>query len=166
MWWNWPSNVAETGAKKLFSAHRDVQAFPEVDAKYSRTPDGFPAGFLKSIASAIAFPLSKLFTMSMDCGCIPRVWKQAIVCPIFKKGSRKLPSNYRPVSLTSVCCKVMEYNALWPNELIILKTAIKKTGSDHQSSNIMKQHTWLCNSSVPMIILNGRLLMRIKGWWQ
>ena len=35
-------------------------------------------------------------------------WKQAIVCPIFKKGSRKLPSNYRPVSLTSVCCKVME----------------------------------------------------------
>jgi len=46
--------------------------------------------------------------MSMDCGCIPQDWKQAIVCPIFKKGSRKLPSNYRPVSLTSVCCKVME----------------------------------------------------------
>ena len=31
-----------------------------------------------------------------------------MVCPILKKGSRKLPSNYRPVSLTSVCCKVME----------------------------------------------------------
>ena len=47
-------------------------------------------------------------SMSMDCGCIPQGWKQAIVCPIFKKGSRKSPSNYRPVSLTSVCCKVME----------------------------------------------------------
>ena len=46
--------------------------------------------------------------MSMDCGCIPQGWKQAIFCPIFKKGSRKSPSNYRPVSLTSVCCKVME----------------------------------------------------------
>ena len=46
--------------------------------------------------------------MSMDCGSIPQGWKQAIVCPIFKKGSRKLPSNYRPVSLISVCCKVME----------------------------------------------------------
>ena len=44
----------------------------------------------------------------MDCGCIPRSWKQAIVCLVFKKGSRKLPSNYRPVSLTSVCCKVMK----------------------------------------------------------
>ena len=41
-------------------------------------------------------------------GCIPRGWKQAIVFSIFKKGSQKLPSNYRPVSLTSVCCKVME----------------------------------------------------------
>ena len=47
-------------------------------------------------------------SMSMDCGCIPQGWKQAIVCPIFKKGSRKSPSNYNPVSLTSVCCKVME----------------------------------------------------------
>ena len=69
----------------------------------SRTPGGFPAGFLKSIAYAIAFPLSRLFTMSMDCECIPRSWKQATVCPIFKKGSRKLPSKYYPVSLTSAC---------------------------------------------------------------
>ena len=48
----------------------------------------------------------------MDC-----VWKQAIVCPIFKKGSRKLPSNYHPVSLTSVCCKVIEsivYDSMIP----------------------------------------------------
>ena len=96
-----------------------VQAYQQVEFTHSnvlcalkrlpsRTPDGFPAGFLKSVASAIAFSLSRLFTMSMDCGCIPQGWKQAIVCPIFKKGSHKSPSNYRPVSLTSVCCKVME----------------------------------------------------------
>ena len=42
--------------------------------------------------------------MSTDCGSIPHGWKQAIVCPIFKK----VPIYYRPVSLTSVCCKVME----------------------------------------------------------
>ena len=56
-----------------------VQAYQQVEFTHSnalcalkrlpsRTPDGFPAGFLKSVASAIAFSLSRLFTMSMDCG--------------------------------------------------------------------------------------------------
>ena len=84
-----------------FTHYKVFCALKHLPSKYSRTPDGFLAGFLKSIAYAIASPLSRLSTMSMDC-----VWKQAIVCPIFKKGSRKLPSNYHPVSLTS--CKVME----------------------------------------------------------
>ena len=43
--------------------------------------------------------------MSMRMGHIRLVWKTALV---FKKGSRKLPSNYRPVSQTCISCKVME----------------------------------------------------------
>ena len=64
--------------------------------------------FLKSIAPAIAFPLSCLHTMSMESGILPTAWKAGYVCPIFKKGARQLPTNYRPVSMTSICCKVME----------------------------------------------------------
>ena len=30
-------------------------------------------------------------------------------CPVFKKGNRSNPSNYRPISLTSSCCKVFEH---------------------------------------------------------
>jgi len=41
-------------------------------------------------------------------GQIPKDWKDANVTPVFKKGSRSEVSNYRPISLTSVCCKVME----------------------------------------------------------
>ena len=33
----------------------------------------------------------------------------ANIVPIFKKGNRNLASNYRPISLTSTCCKVMEH---------------------------------------------------------
>ena len=36
-------------------------------------------------------------------------WLTANICPVFKKGSRNMPSNYRPISLTSSCCKIMEH---------------------------------------------------------
>jgi hypothetical protein len=36
------------------------------------------------------------------------VWRSANVTPIFKKGAKSDPGNYCPVSLTSVCCKLLE----------------------------------------------------------
>ena len=47
--------------------------------------------------------------MSFDSGKLPLIWKNANVAPVFKKGPVCLPSNYRPVSLTSVPCKLMEH---------------------------------------------------------
>ena len=44
----------------------------------------------------------------MHTGRIPLVWKTALVCPVFKKGLRKLPSKYRPISQTCISCKVLE----------------------------------------------------------
>ena len=41
-------------------------------------------------------------------GKVTRDWKTATVVPIFKKGQKKDPANYRPVSLTSIPCKMME----------------------------------------------------------
>jgi len=41
-------------------------------------------------------------------GEVPNDWRDAIVCPIFKSGSRATPGNYRPVSLTCVLCKILE----------------------------------------------------------
>jgi hypothetical protein len=44
----------------------------------------------------------------MESGTVPLDWRCANVTPIYKKGPRSDPGNYRPVSLTSVCCKIME----------------------------------------------------------
>jgi hypothetical protein len=41
-------------------------------------------------------------------GRVPSQWRDANVSPIFKKGSRVVAANYRPVSLTSIVCKVLE----------------------------------------------------------
>jgi len=42
-------------------------------------------------------------------GVIPSISKNADVTPVFKKGGRDLAENYRPVSLTCVCCKILEH---------------------------------------------------------
>ncbi len=49
-----------------------------------------------------------LFQKSYNTGETPSDWKNANVTPIFKKGKKCKASNYRPVSLTSIVCKLME----------------------------------------------------------
>ena len=60
-------------------------------------------------ANELAPVLTRLFQFSHDEGVVPQDWRDAHVVPVFKKGDRHLPSNYRPVSLTSVVSKVMEH---------------------------------------------------------
>ena len=53
-------------------------------------------------------PLAHVYNMSLQEGIVPLEWKVANIIPLFKKGSRNKSVNYRPVSLTSVICKVLE----------------------------------------------------------
>ncbi len=75
----------------------------------STGPDGISGEILKLGGEAMVSYLLRLFEISMNNSCIPRDWKDAIVVPIFKGGSRQNVENYRPVSLTSVVCKQMEH---------------------------------------------------------
>ena len=58
--------------------------------------------------SCICIALAKLFTVSFNTGKLPGKWLTADVIPLYKKGSVNNPNNYRPVSLTCICCKVIE----------------------------------------------------------
>ena len=49
-----------------------------------------------------------MFNLSLEEGVVPIEWKQANIIPLFKIGSRSKSDNYRPVSLTSVICKLLE----------------------------------------------------------
>ena len=63
---------------------------------------------LKECAKSLAVPLVKLFRVSVDSGALPAAWKSARITPIYKKGSKNSVKNFRPVSLTSVPCKILE----------------------------------------------------------
>ena len=71
-------------------------------------PDGWHPVLLKSIADRISLPLSILFQKSLNEGILPSQWLKACVTAIHKKGEKGLPSNYRPISITSILCKIME----------------------------------------------------------
>ena len=79
------------------------------DPHKSPGPDNLHAAFLKQVSVEIAPMLTHLFQQSLRDNSIPAVWKQAYVTPIYKKGNRSHPKNYRPVSLTSLICKTMEH---------------------------------------------------------
>ena len=71
-------------------------------------PDGLHPRYFKELADCINIPLCILFNFSLSNGVLPQAWKKARVSAIYKKENKKVASNYRPVSLTSIICKVME----------------------------------------------------------
>jgi hypothetical protein len=71
-------------------------------------PDGIHPKFLKEVSKELSIPLTILFKTSLETMQVPRKWKDARITAIFKKGDRKKATNYRPVSLTSIICKVLE----------------------------------------------------------
>ena len=71
-------------------------------------PDGLSARILRECANELAVPLCKIFRMSLRKGIFPEQWAEANIVPIFKKGSRRDPANYRSISLLPLCAKIFE----------------------------------------------------------
>ena len=72
-------------------------------------PDNISSRFLREMAHPLAPALTLIFQASLDQGRTPSDWQSANVTPIYKKGDKAKPSNYRPVSLTSIACKLLEH---------------------------------------------------------
>ena len=82
-----------------------IQKFPN-----SKAPgqDNIGAKILKEISNQLVMPLAYLFNLSFTTGEVPEQLKIAKVIPVYKKGERNLPENYRPISLLSIFDKIME----------------------------------------------------------
>ncbi|XP_065683334.1 uncharacterized protein LOC136096110 [Hydra vulgaris] len=103
---NIPSNLL---LNTVLITQNDVQTrLQALDKSKSVSFDFVHPYVLKECSSSISYPLYLIFKKSMETGTLPDMWKKANVMPLFKKGSKLKASNYRPVSLTSIPCKVLE----------------------------------------------------------
>lgn len=105
--------------------------------KLSCGPDGYPVKLLTSVAPALLTPLSMMYNSFMSVGMMPAAWRTATVTPVYKKGPSSNPENYRPISQTSVFCKLLERVIVAD----IVEYLLKNKLLNHQ------QHGFLANRS-------------------
>ena len=92
--------VNQEGVAKLLSS---------LDANKATGPDNIPCHVLKELALEISPVITSICRQSLELSTLPCDWTEAIISPVYKKGSVHLASNYRPISLTYVVCKIMEH---------------------------------------------------------
>ncbi len=90
--------------QKVFSPQR----VKNLNIHKAAGPDQTTPSVLKKL-EVLAPILTAIFRKSFETGEIPLVWKSANVVRLFKKGEKCKPSNYCPVSLTCICCKIMDH---------------------------------------------------------
>lgn len=90
------------------STHGIQVLLQRLDSSKGYGPDGLTKAFLKLCASTLAQFLKVLVDKSLLDASLPSDWKKAMIVPIHKSGSQSDVSNYRPIFLTSVACKILE----------------------------------------------------------
>ena len=128
----------------IFDPNTINQLNNKLPNKCSNGPDRISNFLLKKLSNSICIPLAIILQNSFDNKSIPTQWKLADIVPIFKgKGSKYDVNNYRPISLTSTVCKLME-------------SVIHNNISDHWNlNNILtpEQHGFRNNHSTTSVLL-------------
>ena len=123
---NFPQVLPENALIDLHVTQMDVlQALSSLSGKHSSGPDDLKADFLYKIRSHLVKPLQMIFNASLCSSDLPADWKTAFVVPCYKRNKKpNCPASYRPISLTNVCCKILEVIILKYLKVYFLESSI------------------------------------------
>ena len=107
-------------------------------------PDEVHPRLLFELVDDLSKPIAFLLQKTMEQGEIPGEWKKANISPIYKKGARNKAENYRPISLTSIICKIMEK---------LIKEAVMRYLNDYDLLS-PKQFGFISGRSTVLQLLN------------
>ena len=95
-------NINVAGVKKLLK---------ELNPNKASGPDGISSRFLKETGNELAPGLTLIMQASINQSTTPNDWRNALIAPVFKSGKpdKAKAENYRPISLTSISCKILEH---------------------------------------------------------
>ena len=85
-----------------------IEAIDEIDPQSSTSDNDIPAKIIKSCKNSLSKAFTILWKSSFESGSIPQWFKNQTIAPVYKKDSKLIPSNYRPISLTSHVIKIFE----------------------------------------------------------
>ena len=134
----------------IYFSKEDVKnILNSLDIYKSLGPDNFHPRILKELSNELSKSLFLLFSKSLIDGVLPKIWRDAHVTPVYKKGEKCSPGNNRPISLTLVICKAVEKGI--PNSI-----------ADHMEKNSlfnMSQHGFMKARSCM-----NQLLKALEEW--
>ena len=105
---DFPGRVNDAIPNLIITEELVYQKISKVNATKAIGPDQIHPYILATFCEHLCKPLCLIYNQSLQLGQLPEDWKLANVTPVFKNGQRNLPNNYRPISLTSQACKVLE----------------------------------------------------------
>ena len=108
----------------IFHLEGVIHLLCNIQAHKASGPDNLPAHFLKEMANKIAPVLIIIFQASLDQGSLSAIWKIVAVVPIFKKGKKIDPCNYRPISLICICKFIPVYHNIWIIYLYVMNSMV------------------------------------------
>ena len=103
-----PPTLSENLSSIDFNKDDIVSAIDEISVDSATSEGEIPAKILKACRQPLAQALLILWKSSFDTGVIPMVYKEQFITPVYKKGNKTDPANYRPISLTSHVIKIFE----------------------------------------------------------